>query len=229
MRERLRELLRIGVASVRANVIPMAVLWALAAGLALAYYAVPGVEGLLRPLARWQTESGALASFANRMVFNGALPGVFLALGLPRRVRRPLVTALAQGVWCGLWGVVIDRFYLLLAAWFGAGHDLLTLSCKVAVDQFAFSAFLNAPANAVFYFWAGRDFSLRRTRADWPGDFLWTEYLPMLAMNWVVCVPTLYAVYAFPTALQVQMSGVTSAFWNLVCVAIGARRVSRRG
>jgi len=217
---------RIGWESVKVNAVPMVVLWALAAVMVLAYYFFPGVAEALDPVARWQTESGAVAAFLNRLVFNGVLPGIFLVAGVSVRTRRPVLTAVAQGVWCGLWGIVIDRFYLLQAFWFGTGHDLTTLAFKVAVDQFAFSAFLNAPSNAVFYFWAGRDFSIVRARREWPADFLRTEYLPILITNWVVCVPVLFAIYALPTPLQVQISGVTSAFWVLVCLGIGARRAS---
>jgi len=215
---------RIGWESVKVNAVPMGVLWALAAVMVSAYYFVPGVAWALGPVARWRTESGALAAFLNRLVFNGVLPGVFLVAGVSVRIRRPILTAAAQGVWCGLWGIVIDRFYLLQAHWFGTGHDVLTLAFKVAVDQFVFSAFLNAPSNAVFYFWVGRDFSLARARREWPVNFLRTEYLPVLVTNWFVCVPVLFAIYALPTPLQVQLSGVTSAFWVLVCLGIGARR-----
>jgi len=217
---------RIGWESVKVNAVPMAALWALAAAMVLAYYFVPSVAEALAPVARWQTESGAVAAFLNRLVFNGVLPGIFLVAGASVRTRRPVLTAAAQGIWCGLWGIVIDRFYLLQADWFGTGHDLPTLAFKVAVDQFAFSAFLNAPSNAAFYFWVGRDFSISRARHEWPTDFLRTEYLPVLVTNWAVCVPVLFAIYALPTPLQVQISGVTSAFWVLVCLGIGARRAS---
>ena len=55
--------LRIGLRSVRANVVPMIVLWVLAAGTVWAYYAVPSVAAAFEPLREWQTESGWSAAF----------------------------------------------------------------------------------------------------------------------------------------------------------------------
>ena len=46
--------LRIGWDSVRANVVPMVVLWAVAAVLVFGYYLVPGVAGFLQPVAEWR-------------------------------------------------------------------------------------------------------------------------------------------------------------------------------
>ena len=98
--------LRIGWESAKANAVPMAVLWTVAAGLVVGYYCVPGVADCFAPLARWQRESGWLAAFANLFVLCGVIPGIFAWSIRELRPKHPLATLLAQSVWCGAWGIV---------------------------------------------------------------------------------------------------------------------------
>ena len=94
-------LLKIEIASVRANLLPMVILWGLAGTAVAAYYLLPGVAGSLEVFADWQIEYGMAASFANRFVCGGLVPGVFL-LSMPSiRPKRAVVTVLAQAVWNG--------------------------------------------------------------------------------------------------------------------------------
>ena len=74
----IREALRIGLASVRANVVPMVVLWAMAAGLAVGYYWIPCVATVLEPLRVWQGEHELVGAFVSRVFFCGLVPGIFL-------------------------------------------------------------------------------------------------------------------------------------------------------
>lgn len=220
---------RIGWASAKANVVPMIVLWTLAAGLALAYYFLPGFASLLEPLARWQTQSGWVAAFLNRFVFCGVLPGLFmLALPALRPARRPVATVLLTALFCGVFGILTDAFFRLQCRWFGAGHDLATLLAKTAVDQFAWNVLVVTPCVSAFYFWAACGFSLRETRTRWPGQWPLRVFAPSLIANWCVWIPAVAATYAFPQPLQVQVSGIISAYWTLVCLKIGSTS-ERRG
>jgi len=56
------------------------------------YYTVPGVAETLEPLSRFQKASGCLGAFANRMVFCGFLPGVFLLAVPSLHPERPYLT-----------------------------------------------------------------------------------------------------------------------------------------
>ena len=53
-----RDALAVGLRSVRANAVPMVVLWAVAVALVFAYHAVPAVAAALEPISRWQTAGG---------------------------------------------------------------------------------------------------------------------------------------------------------------------------
>lgn len=216
-----RSAVRIGFLSVRANVVPLVVLWGLAAALAVSYYTVPEVAEALEPLSRFQKHSGCLAAFANRVVFCGLLPGVFLFAVQSLRPQRPLLTIACQSLWCGLWGAVCDFFYRFLEFVFGSGADFPTLLAKTCANQFVWTPLVIAPVNAVFFFWLGHGFSFRRMRDEWPGNYAADVYAPNLVANWIVWVPVFFAIYAFPQPLQVQLSGLVGAFWSLVCIRVG--------
>ncbi len=220
---------RIGWESAKANAVPMLLLWMLAAGTVLVYYFVPDAAAAFEPLRRWQVEGGWWTAFLNRVFFLGLLPGVFLLTVRSLRPERPLATIAAQTLWCGAWGIVTDWLYRFQAAMFGCGADFMTLLVKTLFDQFVFTAFLNAPANAAFFFWVSRNFSVARFRAECPRRFVRGLVLPNLVSNWCVGIPATFALYAFPPPLQMQVSGFVYAFWILMCLQIGRRSAPEGG
>ena len=215
--------LRIGIRSVRANAVPMVALWVLAAVTLWAYYAVPAVAAAFEPLRQWQTGSGWLAAFLNRVFFNGLLPGVFLLVIPSIRPKHVLLVIGAQALWGGCWGVVTDFFFRWLDVLFGSGRDFGTLFCKMLADEFGLTLFLLAPADAAFFFWVGHDFSIVHTWRERPRRFFLGLVLPNLISNWCVWIPVSLAIFAFPLPLQVQISGFAAAFWTLMCLQIGLR------
>lgn len=218
----------VGLSAVRAIVVPMVVLWAVAAALVFSYYALPSVAALFEPLSRWQTENGLLAAFLNRVMFCGVIPGLFLLAVRSLRPRRPLLTIFAQSCWCGLWGMVVDLFYRLLDVMLGAGVDWSTLALKTVADELVLTPLVISPADAVFFFWLGRDFSLARVRLEWPTRFIRGLLAPNLIANWCVWIPTGFVIFAFPLPLQVQLSGLLSSVWTLMCLQIGIFSVKTR-
>ena len=215
--------LRIGWESAKANAVPMLILWAVAVCLIVGYYYVPGVADCFEPLARWQRESGWSAAFLNLFFFCGVIPGAFVWSIRELRPKYPFATLLVQSVWCGAWGVVNNEVYAALSRWLGSGADIGTLFLKTAVDQFVWTVLVMAPVDAVFFFWLGRDFSLSRVRADWPRSFVHGVVLPNLLSNWIVWIPVLCVIYAFPLPLQIQLAGIVGSIWTLLCLQIGRR------
>ena len=224
----IRNAIAVGFGAVRDNVVPMVVLWCAALLTVIAYYHVPTVANLLEPLGRWQTEVGKAAAFLNRFLFCGVVPAVFLLTVKSIRPRLPLATAFAQGVWGGVSGIVYDYFYRWQCVWFGSGIDFQTLLKKLVVDQFTITVFVIAPLNVLVFFWISRGFSFVRFKAEFPRPFLLRALLPNLVTNWCVWIPVVLAIYAFPLALQVQVSGFACAFWALTCLQIGRRSSSGR-
>ena len=214
----LAECLRVALASVKANAVSMAILWAVAAATVAAYFLLPGFAAALEPLKEWQTGGGWFAAALNRIVFCGLLPGIFLFAVKSMRPRRPALTVLAYCAWAALWGVLCDIFFTFQASVFGDGRDFATVASKTAVDQLVWTALLCTPANPVFFGWAAADFG-RISIADALRRGYWT----MLSANWIVWLPVSAAIYIFPLALQIQLVGFAGAFWMLAALAAGSR------
>lgn len=218
--------LRIGWDSIRACWVPMLVLWLASVAMVVSYYASPAFASLLDPLLQWQVHSGWIAAFLSRFFFCGVLPGVFL-LAIPSlRPRYAFWSALAQGLWGGLSGIVYDYIYYGQSLLFGNGTDWVTLVEKMMMDQFVITVLYAAPVNSVFYFWLSRDFSFERFRNEFPRPFITRTLLPNLVSNWCVWIPVVLAIYAFPQPLQIQVSGFACAFWTLAMLQIGTRSKS---
>ena len=215
---------RIGLESVKANAVPMVVLWGLAGLLAVLYYASPKVAGAFEPLVNLELTYGWRAAFVNRVFFTGVVPGLFLLTIRSIRPRYPLVKLCVQIVWCGLWGVFCDYMYVWVDVLFGAGMDFQTVAVKVLFNQLPWTVLVVMPANAVFYFWLGRDFSFGRAKAEWPENFWSERVLPMLLLNWCVWIPVMIVVFLFPLPLRVHINGFAASFWTLACLHLGSRR-----
>ena len=213
--------LRIGLEAVKANVVPMVVLWGLACVAVAAYYLVPEVARQLKVFADLQLEYGKFASFVNRFVCGGLVPGVFLLTMSSIRPPRLLTTVLAQSVWCGLMGVAVDVFFTLQGVWFGTDPTLRTAIVKTLIDQFGFCVLFVTPLNAVFYAWMGNGFSLCYD-GSWFAWFL-RSYSSNLVMNWAITVPTLICVYLFPMELQITISGFIGAVQALLFIFLGRK------
>ena len=209
------------IASVRANLVPMLVLWALAAALLVFYYRVPGGAALLEPLLDWQTRGGWLAAFMNRVVLLGVLPGVFLLSVRSIRPPRPFLTVLAYAAWGGAWGVFDNVLFAFLAKCFGHGTDLGTLLVKTLVGQLIGTILVGLVPSVLFFRWVAADFSIVRMRAEWPQRFFRDACLSLLLANWIVWIPVYVCTYAFPLALQVQLFGLAGCFWMLVGLQTG--------
>ena len=216
--------LHIGWESVKQNRLPAAVLWTVSVVAVLAYYTLPVVPALLEPLARWQRESGWFAAFLNRVIFCGLIPGLFIVCIKSLRPNHVLAVLAVQTLWSGICGVVSDWMFSLNAYMLGTGVDLLTLSANTAACQFVWTPIFFAPVGAVVYFWIGRDFSFERFRKDMPDRFYHGLVLPNLLVNWVLWIPVTFAIHAFPTPLQIQLSGLAAALFSLMLLAIGRNR-----
>ena len=57
-----------------------------------------------------------------------------------------------------------------------------------------------------------------------PDRFYHGLVLPNLLVNWVLWIPVTFAIHAFPTPLQIQLSGLAAALFSLMLLAIGRNR-----
>ena len=213
----------IGWESVKANAVPMVVLWLLAVLMIAVYSFVPACAEAMEPVRRWQIENGWRGPFLNRVFFCGLLPGVFLCACPNLRPRHVLAVIACESGWNGLLGIAGDWSFRVLNVIFGSGADVGTLVGKVLADQLVWTVLFIAPANAIFHFWLVRDFSFACARQEWPSHFYQELVAPNLVSNWCVWFPVQFTVFMFPLDLQIHMNGLGCAFWTLMCLQIGRR------
>jgi len=201
----------------------MLVLQGMAAGLAATYLFCPSVREILGPVASFHRRYGWISAFASQAFFCGILPGFFQLTIAAIRPPRPHLTIFAQATWCGLFGIGVNELFKAFAACIGNDVSVSTLVLKTAIDQFVWTALVIVPANSVFFFWVGRDFSWKRVGREWPANFIGKVYAPNLLANWCVWIPVCMAVFAFPLTLQLYMNGLACSFWTLMCIQLGKR------
>jgi len=209
-----------GFLSVRANAVPMAVLWTVAAVLVGGYFFVPGVAAALEPLARFQRAYGIWAGFVSQFFFCGVIPCLFRLTVKAARTERPVLKSFLQSLWCGSWGVVYVGFYAFQTWAFGEGNDIGTLAAKTAFDQFVWSPVVPVPLTALFCLWMESVFSLRCAATRFRRHFVSTAWLANVLANWIVWIPPVVAVYSFPQVLQVQVLGLIGSCWALVSLRL---------
>lgn len=221
----IRAALGVGWRSARANRLPMAVLWATAIASVALYYLVPGCAGAMKSFGDSQIEYGKLASILNRVVTGGVIPGLFM-LSIPSiRPRNVWCVFVAQCAWSALMSIPQDVWFSFETRWFGADATLGTALLKMLVDQLGYSVFFVSPLNAVFYACLGAGFSFK----DVTPASLKLSYFSNLIMNWIVWIPVVTVVYAFPPELQMTVSGFIGAFWSLLCIRMGAVSQGKTG
>jgi len=215
---------RIGFSSVRANLVPMVVLWGVAVAIVVAYFHVPAVRTALEPVARFQRRYGIWAGLANQFVFCGMIPCVCRLVVQEIQTERPVLKSFLQSLWSGCWGVVYVGFYAFQTWLFGAGNDFGTLVAKTAFDEFVWAPFVPVPATAFFCLWMESGFSVRKACADLRQNFVRKVWLPTLLTNWCIWIPAVLSVYSFPSDLQVQVLGLVGSVWALITLKIGRIR-----
>ena len=114
-----------------------------------------------------------------------------------------------------------DRMFSLNTHLFESGISFPVLCAKTAVCQFIWTPLIFAPLGSIVYFWMGRDFSFVRFRREMPKRFYSGLVLPNLLANWVLWIPVTFAIHMFPTPLQIQLSGMASALFSLMLLAMG--------
>ena len=224
MQECRHRLLRVCRNAATTNFLPMIVLWVGSVVVVFSYYAIPSVPSALEPLAHWQNEGGWIAAFLSRVVFCGVLPGIFIVCIKSLRPKYVLGVIAVQTVWSGICGIVSDRMFSFNAHLFGSGISFPVLCAKTAVCQFIWTPLIFAPLGSIVYFWMGRDFSFVRFRREMPKRFYSGLVLPNLLANWILWIPVTFAVHMFPTPLQIQLSGMASALFSLMLLAMGREK-----
>lgn len=215
-----------GLKAARANFLPGLVVQLAMLGLLLAYLHHPPTAAALNQLAGLKQRSGYLYTIVAAMIAGGLIPEILRIVFFQkcRILRRNLANLLFTLPFWSMMSVAVDMFYQLQARMFGTGVDFGTVTIKVLVDQFCYTAFFATPMTCILYDWKQQDYRMRTFLRLFHADFYRHAVLPALITNWAVWIPLITILYCLPLTLQIPLFGLALSLWVLLYTWMSERR-----
>jgi len=230
--------------SMRQNLLPGIVLFALALILLILYYTSSEVNSGFDKLGALKTAGSFGFSCLSTAICAGLIPFTVLTLRdlangvVLSKVQPPEAEAesrldpaanylsgikfmIANGVFLFLFwgykGIEVDAFYRLQGIIFGNHLDPQTIVAKMFVDQFIYNPVWSAQSVIYPYFWRDCGFSYRIWRKRIIFREVYTYRLPIvLVPTWILWVPAVTIIYAFPPNLQIPLFNIVICFFSLL-------------
>jgi hypothetical protein len=214
-----------GLRGARANLGPGFALQVVPLVIVLAYYHHAPTHAAFERLMAFRARAGLISGILSTGLFGGVLPFLYLRSNPETRDHHRWGEGMFLTAFWGYKGLEIEVFYRVLAHVVGTGHDVLTITTKVLLDQLVFSPVLIVPLTAVAYQWCATGFSTATVVADFrtPGWYGRTV-LPTLIANAGVWVPAVAIIYAMPTPLQLPLQNLVLCFYTLLLAHLNRRR-----
>ncbi len=226
-RPTLAQLVRPGLNALRSNWRPFLLLQAAALGVVLAYFHVDAVHDALGRLAAVRERMGPPFTMIAAAVAGAILPEIAKAATQRgwRLDRARLGDIGFFLVFFALNGLLVDRFYALMATVFGDGNAPLTILKKTLVDQLGFTPFIALPLVGLGLSWRRHRYSFGRTLNEIvasPTRWYLARVLTLMLPGWCFWMPMVLLIYSLPGPLQVAMWSGAMGAWSLVMVFIGS-------
>jgi hypothetical protein len=210
--------LLIGLRAARANAVPGLMVQSVMIAVVLAYYFWTPARGWLASLAELKNRAGYLFSFFSGTIAGGVLPEI-LAVGLLQkcRVRRRNWTDLMFGMlYWGASAMVVDALYRGQAWAFGTEVNFITVSKKVAVDQFVYNPLWAAPVGMAAFEWKNQGYRFAGLFRVVTFAFYKEKTIPALVATWGVWIPLVAMIYSLPSLLQIPLFSLALTFWAML-------------
>jgi len=205
------------------NLLPAIFLQVMAITLLLAYLYLDSAQTYFIKLGELKREYGMLYSAIATSFFGGVLPTLYRRLyGHINNLflYRLLFIAL---LWA-LIGCYVDLLYQYQVTLFGAGNDINTILQKVAFDQFIATALVSCPVITICYLWHDHNFNWKKTRLAIGKPFI-TVHLPVtLITNWLIWIPAVSIIYAFPLEMQMPLFNLVLCFFSLMVASLDRKQ-----
>jgi hypothetical protein len=211
------------MASIRANLVPGLVLWAVAATVVVIHGFVPASRGLFDTVAGWKAAGGFGYSIGATALFAGVLPFVFQKAMPSTRAAATWATLVFTTVLWAYRGFEIDLFYRFQALLFGSDPTPAAVAAKVAVDLFLYNVLWAAHLQLLTYHWKNSGFRPTAFSGYPWGDYFRQRLPAAILSTWAVWLPVLILVYSLPSDLQIPLFNLAACFWALVMGALTSR------
>jgi hypothetical protein len=223
---RFRAALERAGAAARANLLPGLLLQAVLVVFLALYLWHHDTQEVLGRVARLKQETGYAFAFVSYVVAAVLLPE-FLRITFfqgCRITRKNAWNFLTAAPFWGCMGMVVDLLYRLQGVWFGSGHALHTIVCKVLVDQFLFSPLLSVPWIVGYFYWRDEGFRVSVLREIFSVGFFLEKVFPVLVAGWCIWIPGVSLVYFMPPLLQMPVAVLIQVFYVLILTTMSERK-----
>lgn len=224
---RLAPYLRPGLQAIRSHWIPFCLVQACSLTLVLLYYHHEPFMKACSVIGEWKSKGGLLAA-ALATVIGGALAPEIAKLASGQLKLSDFNRSYAGNILsaCAFYvinGILVDLFYQLQTVLFGDDPGVITVLCKIAMDQFVFSAFLMLPIAVIFFLWVEERLSFPRCARRLDMELMRRRGLSLLLPNWVYWIPMTACIYALPSDLQFPLFTTALAAWSLIFISVARR------
>ena len=204
----------------RANLLPAALLWALALAIIVAYYHHSPTQAVLDRIASVKQHYSYAFSAISTPIFAVLLPLLIqrLARACGSRGVRPEPwrnLPLLLAFWAYR-GAEIDGLYRLQTWLWGTEHTLWTLAGQVAIDQVIYVTLWAIPTMVLVFLFKDSSYSLSRTRQAVGRRWYRNRCVPVLVVNWVVWIPVVVVIYSLPPGLRIPVMNINVCLFMLL-------------
>lgn len=206
------------------NLIPAIFLQVIAIALLMAYLYSTTTQEYFTSLGSLKKEYGIWYSAIATSLFGGVLPTLY------RRISGKINNLFVYRLFfiALLWALIgcyVDLLYQYQVTLFGNDNNISTIVKKVVFDQFIATALVSCPMITICYLWHDHNFNWQETRLALGKPFF-TIHLPVtLITNWVIWIPAVSVVYAFPLELQIPLFNLVLCFFSLMVASLDRKTI----
>jgi len=204
----------------KANLLPAALLWAVAVAIIVAYYHHAPTQALFDRIASVKQHYGYAFSAVSTPIFAALLPLLIQRLARAcgsRGVRpEPWRNLPLLLVFWAYRGAEIDGLYRLQTWLWGTEHTLWPLAGQVAIDQGGYVTLWAIPTMVFVFLFKDSGYSLSRTWRAVGHRWYRNRCVPVLVVNWVVWIPVVVVIYSLPPGLRIPVMNINVCLFMLL-------------
>jgi hypothetical protein len=211
-------------AAARARLPVIGFIQACGVALVVAFYASARLRETLGVVSDAKARGGLLFTLVTSVVFGALVPEAARFLLGDRRWPIARWRDLGHAaLMFAVNGVVLDRFYALLAHRVGEGHDAGVVAQKILLDAFVFTPFVSIPIFLVLVLLREASWNPVRLARGIGWRLVPDRVVPVLVPCWIYWIPLQACIYSLPLHLQFPFALTCISAWSLVLVFVARR------
>lgn len=215
--------LAISLRAIRQNLIPGIFLQLLSVAIIISYYYSPSIKIIWDKIALFKTEGGVLLAAISTGIFGGVIPLFIQQISKKYRQKNAWIHLSFYFLFWAYKGIEVDFLYKTQALLFGHNNQILTIVCKVFVDEFIYVPTLSCIPIVIGYAWKNNQYKLKGTIESLGKNWYREKIFPMIVSSWFIWIPTVSIIYCLPLGLQLPVQNLILCFWSLIVIFLTSK------